>query len=543
MKLFFSFLLLVAVSGVSVAQNDSLPDRFNSPYDAILNHLKYLQEDNYNPAQAAKSLRQADMSQEEIENVAVELKQIFDGSGNYVYLDDVPKNPDYLDSATMKKRYVLFSEFPDIYVQKETEGWFYSGKTVQSIDLIHKSVYPFGTDRLLNLLPKLGSKKYIGLHMWQLIGGLIIITVAYVLHLLLTVLLRVVIFRLLHKYGKVDLANNLILPVAKPFSLVIVFAFVSILIPTLQLPIAISKYLILGVGALLPLFATMFFYKMVDVLGAYMKKVAERTQNTLDDQLVPLVRKILKTFVILVGIMAILDGLKFDIWPLITGLSIGGLAVALAAQDTLKNFFGSVMIFIDRPFQIGDWITSDDVDGTVEEVGFRSTRIRTFRDSLMYVPNSVISNRTVDNHGKRQFRRYFTKLAITYDTPADLIEVFVKGVEKIVLNHPHTRKDAYNIFLNDYGASSLDVMLYIFFKVPTWNEELRCRQEVMLSVNRLAEKLGVRFAFPTQTLMVEQFPGKLSLTPNYNQSKEEMHKEMEDFFAKNEIKDGKGGKQ
>jgi len=198
-----------------------------------------------------------------------------------------------------------------------------------------------------------------------------------------------------------------------------------------------------------------------------------------------------------------------------------------------------VMIFIDRPFQIGDWITSDEVDGTVEEVGFRSTRIRTFRDSVMYVPNSVISNRTVDNHGRRQYRRYFTKLAITYDTPANLIEVFVQGIEKIVLNHPETRKDYYNIFLNEYGASSLDIMLYVFFKVPSWNDELRCRQEIMLSVNRLAEQLGVRFAFPTQTMMVEQFPGKMSLTPNYNLSKEEMKKQMEAFFIDNQMENGK----
>jgi MscS family membrane protein len=157
----------------------------------------------------------------------------------------------------------------------------------------------------------------------------------------------------------------------------------------------------------------------------------------------------------------------------------------------------------------------------------------------MYVPNSVISNRTVDNHGKRQYRRYFTKLAITYDTPTNLIEVFVKGIEKIVLNHPETRKDYYNIFLNEYGASSLDVMLYVFFKVPSWNDELRCRQEVMLSVNRLAEQLGVRFAFPTQTMMVEQFPGKMSLTPNYNLSKEEMQKQMEAFFIDDQMENGK----
>lgn len=539
MRQILTVFLIFALFQSANARQDSLPDNFSSPYEVILNHLKYLQEESYDPAQAAKSLYRGERTQEEMESLAVELLQIFDGSASYVYLDEVPRSPNYYDSALYKNRYVLFEEFPDIYVQKYGDQWLYSEKTVQQIDAIHKTVYPFGTDKLLNLLPRLGSKKYIGLHVWQLAGILIIIVIAFTLHLLLTLFLRGLIFRLLHKYGKVDLAQNLILPVAKPSSLLLVFALVSLLIPTLQLPISISKYLILGVNALLPLFATIFFYKMVDILGAYMKKMAERSENTLDDQLVPLVRKILKTFVVVIGIMAILRGLKFDILPIITGLSIGGLAVALAAQDTLKNFFGSVMIFIDRPFQIGDWITSDNVDGTVEEVGFRSTRIRTFRDSLMYVPNSVISNQMVDNHGKRTYRRFYTRLAITYDTPANLIEVFVKGIEKIVLNHPDTRKDYYNIFLNDYGASSLDIMLYVFFKVPNWTEELKCRQEIMLGINRLAEELGVRFAFPTQTLMVEQFPGKLSLTPNYNQSKEEMNKQMEAFFTKSEMENGK----
>ncbi|PIQ48692.1 MAG: mechanosensitive ion channel protein [Cytophagales bacterium CG12_big_fil_rev_8_21_14_0_65_40_12] len=536
--LLFSLIFLLSTETI-LAQKDSLPSRFNSPYEVIYNHLKYLQEDTYLPGQAAKSLSRSGFSEEELENLSIELKQIFDGSGSYIYLDEVPRSNDYFDSTISKNRYILFKEFPDVYVQKEGGQWLYASKTVQQIDQIHKTVYPFGTDKLLNLLPKIGSRKFVGLHLWQLAGGLIIITIAFTLHFVLTIILKSIIFKLLHHYGKVDLANNLILPVAKPFSLLLVFAFVSLLIPTLQLPIAFSKYLILALNALLPLFATVFFYKMVDILGAYLKRVAEKSENTLDDQLVPLVRKILKTFVVLVGFIAILKGLKFDIWPLITGLSIGGLAVALAAQDTLKNFFGSVMIFIDRPFQIGDWITSDEVDGTVEEVGFRSTRIRTFRDSVMYVPNSVISNRTVDNHGRRQYRRYFTKLAITYDTPANLIEVFVQGIEKIVLNHPETRKDYYNIFLNEYGASSLDVMLYVFFKVPSWNDELRCRQEIMLSVNRLAEQLGVRFAFPTQTMMVEQFPGKMSLTPNYNLSKEEMKKQMEAFFIDNQMENGK----
>ncbi len=528
-RVLFLVLAVLLLPAWLKAQN-TLPEKFSSPYEVIYNHLKYLQEEEYIPSQAAKSLYHSDLSPKQLEGLAIELKQILDGTGSYVALDDVPKAGNYYDSLFNKHRYVLFDDYPDIYVQKYGEHWYYSNKTVREIDRIHKEVYPFGTDKLLNLLPKLGSKKYFGLHMWQLLGILALVILSFTFHKVLTFFSRNLLVRLLQKYGKVDIAKNYILPVAKPLSLFVVFLFVRLLVPVLQLPAWVTSYLIKAVDAALPLFATIFFYKLVDVLSAYMEKLARQSENTLDDQLVPLVRKILKTFVIVVGIIAILKGFRFDIWPLLTGLSIGGLAFALAAQDTLKNLFGSLMIFVDRPFQIGDWITSGDIDGTVEEVGFRSTRVRTFRDSVMYVPNSIISNSNVDNHGKRNYRRFYTKLSVTYDTPSRLIEVFVKGVERIVLAHPETRKDYYNIFLNDYAASSLDIMLYIFFAVPTWTDELRCRQEIMLEVNKLAEHLGVRFAFPTQTLMIEQLPGQQSLTPDYTDSSDEMSKLLDDYF-------------
>jgi MscS family membrane protein len=123
-------------------------------------------------------------------------------------------------------------------------------------------------------------------------------------------------------------------------------------------------------------------------------------------------------------------------------------------------------------------------------------------------------------------------LSVTYDTPTTSIEVFVKGIVKIVEAHPNTRKDYHNIFLNDYAASSLDIMLYLFFEVPNWNTELRCRQEIMLEVNNLAEHLGVRFAFPTQTLHVESIPGQLSLTPKDSSTMSEKEKSLEQFFKK-----------
>jgi len=208
------------------------------------------------------------------------------------------------------------------------------------------------------------------------------------------------------------------------------------------------------------------------------------------------------------------------------------LAFALAAQDTVKNFFGSIMIFIDKPFQIGDWITAGDIDGTVEEVGLRSTRIRTFRNSVVYVPNGNLANATVDNHGLRIFRRFYSQIAINYDTPPDLIELFVEGLKKIVQDHPHTRKDYYEIHLNDMADSSLNIMFYIFFNVPSWSEELKCRHEIILSIIRLTDHIGINFAFPTHTIHVENFPGESSLSPQY-ESKSTLRPKMENFLRKN----------
>jgi MscS family membrane protein len=299
----------------------------------------------------------------------------------------------------------------------------------------------------------------------------------------------------------------------------------------LQLPAEIWTWVLVIFRTLKPFLITIIFYKLVNVVAAYFGKLATKTESTLDDQLVPLLRKTLKAFVIIIGTLFILrDGLNLDIIPFLTGLSIGGVAIALAAQDTIKNFFGSVMIFIDKPFQVGDWITSGDIDGTVEEVGFRSTRVRTFRNSLMYVPNGKIADATLDNHGLRQYRRFFTTLTLTYDTPPVLIEEFVKGLREIVLAHPHTRKDMYHIYFNNLSSYSQDIMFYIFFEVPTWGEELACRHEVLVQTVKLANTLGVRFAFPTQTLHMESFPEKKGLVPDYNADQTFYQNKLGDFM-------------
>ena len=521
-----SFSLCCAVASLAQEHAYSLI----SPYQTMLTHVRFLEEENYSSEVAAKVFNPDRVNEKEGQQLATQLMQIYKGAGILIDFESIPTDPNYLDSLINRNVYVIDKKFPQIYLEKVGKNWYYSRETEASIDEIHKEIYPFGVDQLLDLFPKMGNAKYLGLHLWQIIGILIIVILAVAIHKLFTFIIERIILNLLIKRGHGKTVDKYVAPVAKPLSILIIFPILLLLTPVIQLPIKINSYVMFTLKALWPVFLTLVVYRLVDLLGMYMMRLADKTESTLDDQLVPMVRKALKIFVIIIGLLAILVNLNIDIVPLLTGLSIGGLAFALAAQDTLKNFFGSIMIFLDKPFQIGDWITSGSIDGTVEEVGFRATRIRTFRNSITYVPNGKIADSTVDNHGLRNYRRFYTHIAVTYDTPSDLINVFVDGLREIVVKHPHTLKDNYHVYLNDMADSSLNVMFYIFFKVPTWGEELRCRHEILIEIIRLAESLGVNFAFPTTTLHMETFPEKKGNSPEYETNMPLLKKRLSAFL-------------
>ncbi|MEJ2619067.1 MAG: mechanosensitive ion channel family protein [Candidatus Thiodiazotropha sp.] len=260
-------------------------------------------------------------------------------------------------------------------------------------------------------------------------------------------------------------------------------------------------------------------YRLVDLVSAFLHKRAQLTDNKLDDALVPLIPRTLKIFVTVIGFVFIADNLNVDISSLLAGLGLGGLAFALAAKDMVQNLFGSVTVLMDRTFSVGDWIIVDGVEGSVERIGFRSTRIRTFYNSVVTVPNSKFITATVDNMGERRYRRLSCKLSLTYDTPPDRIEAFCEGVRELVRQHPYMRKDYYQVYLNEFAASSLDVLLYVFWETPEWNTELRERHRFMLDILRLAQGLGVEFAFPTQTLYMKQDEGDAPSNDEMSQSK------------------------
>jgi len=536
-SLYLIFTWSLTIGQVNSTQESDTVYSLETPFQTILTHLKYMQDETYHPDIAAAVFSMSDVEDRSLaKSYAIRLKRILDGKGIYVEMSELPQDENYVDSTTHKPRYYIEkSTLPELYLVKKESGWYYSRSTINSIDKWYKEVYPVGTHKLVDVFPH-GGRKYLGLYLWQVMGVFVIILIGFIVRKAFTLLFEKIILNVLHKVGYIKLADEVVRPTAKPISYLVVFYLLILFVPVLQLPIGINKYVVILLTSVWPIFAIVFFYRLVDIFSIYLRKLAAKTESNLDDQLVPLARKILKTFVIAIGVLFILDNLNVNITGILAGLSIGGLAFALAAQDTIKNFFGSLMIFIDKPFQVGDWITSGDVDGTVEEVGFRSTRVRTFRNSVTSVPNGVLSDRMVDNHGLRAYRRFHTQLALTYDTPPALIEVFVEGLREIVKNHPNTRKDYYEIYLNEMANSSLNVMFYIFFEASSWSDELKGRHEILLSIIEFANDLGVNFAFPTQTLHMETFPDKLGNSPTYEHDTQLLKEKAKEFLAANKAK-------
>ena len=245
-------------------------------------------------------------------------------------------------------------------------------------------------------------------------------------------------------------------------------------------------------------------FTFTDLLGDYLARQAGRTATKFDDLLIPLVTKSIKIFAVCMGLITAATVFDLPVVGLFGSLGLGGLAMALAAKDAVSNLFGSFTVLVDRPFEVGDWVVLPNAEGTVETVGFRSTRIRTFYNSLITVPNSNLTTAVVDNMGRRRYRRIKTTLGVQYDTTPAQVDAFCVGIREIIRRHPYTRKDYYQVYLNDFGASSLDIMLYCFVQCPDWSTELRERHRLLLDILRLAEKLGVSFAFPTRKLHLLQ---------------------------------------
>lgn len=245
-----------------------------------------------------------------------------------------------------------------------------------------------------------------------------------------------------------------------------------------------------------------FVFEMVVLLDARLIKWAAATENTIDDMLAPLVGKTLRVFIVIIGGIIILQNLTgLQIGPLIASLGIGGLAVALAAKDSIANFFGTLTILFDKPFKAKDRVTIDKYDGNVEKVGFRSTKIRLLSGHLVTIPNEKIVNSSVENVAERPFIKWVTNIGITYDTPPEKVEQAVAILREILDNHEGIQTDfPPRVFFNGFNDYSLNIMVIAWYHPPNYWDYQAWLQRICLQILQRFNAEGIDFAFPTQTL-------------------------------------------
>ena len=244
--------------------------------------------------------------------------------------------------------------------------------------------------------------------------------------------------------------------------------------------------------------------KMIDFVGLILLKKAELTENKMDDQLIPFIIEIGKIFIYIFGIFIIMGNIfNVNIAALATGLGIGGIALAMASKESLENLLGSFTIFFDQPFTVGDVVTVGSVTGTVEKVGFRSTRIRTFDKSLVTVPNKKMIDAELDNLGLRPVRRVKFNIGLTYETSADQIKAIVTDIQEMINLHEKTNEEG-KVRFQEFGSSSLDIMVMYFVDSPKWEALIDVKEDVNFRIMEIVKKHKSDFAFPSTTVYLQK---------------------------------------
>jgi len=351
-------------------------------------------------------------------------------------------------------------------------------------------------------LPHWMRREVLGIALWQFVLAFISVLLGLVLKKVSDHFFEK---KLIPMFQKTRFAfdNLLVTAASKPLGYLFLLGGVGGAFAVLPLPSSAGRVIFGALKVFLIADVLWFLFRSVDVAVAYLTRLAQRTDSKLDNQLIPLIRKALKVTIGIVCFLWVIQNLGFSVSSLLAGLGIGGLAVALAFQDTLANFFGSVFIFLDKPFAVGDWIKVGDVEGIVEDVGFRSTRIRTFPKSLVSIPNKTVAGATIDNCSKMPKRRVSHTVGVTYDTTPQQMEQAVAAIHNIVKSDEGVDNEYIVVRFTEFGDSSLNILVYYFTTAVGFADHVATKERINLAIMRALENLGLSIAFPTRTVYLE----------------------------------------
>lgn len=356
-------------------------------------------------------------------------------------------------------------------------------------------------EKLAANLPFLKTQ-WLGNELWKYLFSLIYIFLAFYVSKLADYLTRV----WLKKWAartQTQFDDLLLELLNGPVKVVLFVIFLRIGLDVFEWPGLVQKVLAKGFTVIVACSLTYMVLKFIDLVMGYWKhRATAEADRTFDEQLFPIVRKTLKLFIIVVAALVTLTNIGIDVTAAIASLSIGGLAVGLAAQDTLGNLFGAVAVFVDKPFRIGDHIQLDNVDGTVESIGLRSTRVRNLNGHLITVPNKTMGNATVTNVTRRPNIKTEMNIGLTYDTPTEKVKRALKILEEVYRGHAMTSDLI--VSFNKFADSSLNILVVHWWNSTDFKAYLAGMQELNLAIKERFDAEGISFAFPTQTLYLKQ---------------------------------------
>ena len=294
----------------------------------------------------------------------------------------------------------------------------------------------------------------------------------------------------------------------KPLIWVVLLIGFNFSISTLDFNDGINKFLINISHSFRIFLVSWILFLVVDFIYRSSKVFLKKDQNQSVYNFMKLTRKFVKIIIAAISVIFFLDLWGYNVNGLIASLGLVGMAVALAAQDTTKNIFGALMIFADTPFKVGDWIETPDVEGNIEEIGMRSTKVRTFADAVVSVPNGVVANSLITNWSSMTKRRVKMTLGLTYSTTPSQLQKILEQMRDLLKNDPDI--DQKTIFVNftDYNDSSLGIFCYFFTKATVWGEYLSVRERINLEFMKIVQDNGASFAFPSRSVYIENSSAK-----------------------------------
>ena len=459
--------------------------------------------------------------------LAFKLKEVLDRT-IFIIFQDLP------DSSVGLPLEALVHKEGQITAERQVEGprkgqWLFNRATVRSVDRLYST---FETEPILPELAASGQPtggpsfrlepglwlrhrlpgwlRYrieltdqLSIAVYQLLGAIVFLLLVLPVYRLVAGLFARIVHALLHQRGiaaDLDEFAGWVRPIGWLAAVWMLIDGVTLLNLRMEPAGACLAFLVPAFWLLLALCAYQSINPILKLVAG--PAVTQQGATSIAAMGFPVMSLVLKILVAVFGLAAVLKLFGFDVGTVLAGLGIGGLAVALAAQDTLKNFFGSLMLIADRTFRVGDLVKIGANDGVVESVGLRSTRIRAPDDSLLTIPNSDLTTLHVTNFGARRYRRFRTQLNIAYGTSPEALIKFREGILEQIQNHPNVRQEKYEVAVNDLGSSGIQLLIQVFLEVPDYHAELLACDSLILDILRLAERLGI--AFDTPNLLLER---------------------------------------